>query len=296
MATQKKILLTGSTGFIGRNAAEELGPLYNVTAPSRQELDLLEARSVEEFFARSQFDVVVHMAGAGVSRAQLDDSDVFRQNTEMFLNLARNAHGFGRLINLGSGAEYDRSQNLIKVKESQFGQSPPKDNYGRAKYFISEQIEKHKNMMSLRCFGVFGKHEDYTTRFISNNICRALAGLPIIMGQNRVFDYIYVNNLVEIIAFFIGHEPKQQFYNAGQGQGVELMRLAELVKTATGCKLDIQIKRPGLGPEYSCNNSLLMGELVNFNFTPFETAIAEMVGWYKNNWQNIDVDKLNFDA
>jgi len=86
----------------------------------------------------------------------------------MFLNLARNAHGFGRLINLGSGAEYDRSQNLIKVKESQFGQSPPKDNYGRAKYFISEQIEKHKNMMSLRCFGVFGKHEDYTTRFISN--------------------------------------------------------------------------------------------------------------------------------
>ena len=96
-------------------------------------------------------------------------------------------------------------------------------------------------------------------------------------------NYIYVNDLVKIIAHFIDHEPNEQFYNAGQGQGVELLRLAELVKTATGSKLDIKIKRPGLGPEYSCNNSLLMNELGNFNFTPFETAIAEMVGWYKNN-------------
>lgn len=292
----KKILLTGGAGFIGKNILEELSDSFDITAPSHKELDLFDAQQTKDFFRSRHFDVVVHTAAAGVSRAQKDLSLVYQINTEMFLNLANCPNGWDRLINLGSGAEYDRSQNLVKVKESQFGQSRPQDDYGRAKYFISEQIQKSGKMMSLRCFGVFGKYEDYTTRFISNNICRTLAGLPIVMGQNRVFDYIYVNDMVNIITYFIGHEPKEQFYNAGSGQGIELLALAELVKQATGSKLDIQIKQPGLGPEYSGNNSKLLSELGEFEFTPLKQSITELVAWYKTNWQNINVDKLNFDA
>ena len=296
MASPRKILLTGGAGFIGKNILEELSSSFDITAPSHKELDLSDARQAKDFFRSRRFDVVVHTAAAGVSRAQKDFSLVYQINTEMFLNLAENANGWSRLINLGSGAEYDRSQNLIKVKESQFGQNQPKDDYGRAKYFISEQIQKSKNIMSLRCFGVFGKYEDYATRFVSNSICRALAGLPIVMGQNRVFDYIYVNDLVKIITFFIDHEPREKFYNAGSGQGIELLTLAELVKQATGSKLDIQIKRPGVGPEYSGDNSKLVNELGDFKFTPHEQAIEQMVLWYKENWKKINIDALNFDA
>ena len=296
MVSLKKILLTGGAGFIGKNAAEQLSLLYDVAAPTRQELDLLNPGSVKEFFTRFQFDIVVHLAAAGVSRSKPKEVDVFRKNTEMFLNLASNANGWSRLINLGSGAEYDISQNLVNVKESQFGQNPPKDDYGRAKYFISEQIQKSKNMMNLRCFGVFGKYEDYASRFISNAICRALAGLPIVVGQNRVFDYIYVNDLVKIIAFFINHEPGEKFYNACSGQRIELLNLAELVKLVTGSKLEIQIKRPGVGPVYSGDNSKLLGELGEFEFTPLKQAIEQLVLWYRENWALIDKAKLNFDA
>lgn len=296
MPASKRVLVTGAGGFIGKNIVELLRGKFEVIAPKRLELDLLDAEKVADYFQESHFDAVVHAAGTGVSRAQTGGPQVFKDNSEMFLNLAAQHKAFDRLINLGSGAEYDKSRALIKITEDRFGESQPKDDYGRAKYFISEQIKDNPGMLSLRCFGVFGKYEDYVTRFVSNSICRALAKLPIILGQNRLFDYIYVNDLVKIISYFIEHEPKEKFYNACRGQGVELIYLAELVKAATGSNLEIQIKRPGLGPEYSGGNSLLLQELGDFNFTPFEQAISAMVKWYKENWASVDKNNLDFDA
>ena len=53
--------------------------------------------------------------------------------------------------------------------------------------------------MNLRLFGVYGEFEDYSRRFISNNICRVLSGLPISMNRDMKFDYIYMNDLCFII-------------------------------------------------------------------------------------------------
>lgn len=296
MTESKTILLTGGSGFVGRNILEQLGSCYSIIAPQRAELDLLNAEEVADFFSRRHFDVIVHAAGAGVSRSQKNLSSVFRDNTEIFSNLVRSRDGYETLISLGSGAEYDKSRALVQVKEQSFGQAKPRDEYGRAKYFIAERIQEQSGMVDLRCFGVFGKYEDYTTRFISNSICRALAGLPIVITQNRIFDYVYINDLVRVIAFFIEHGAGEKFYNLGSGRPLDLMRLAQLVKTATGGRAEIRVKQPGLGPEYSGNNSLLMSELENFQFTSFEKAIGELAAWYQDNWDAVDQSRLNFDA
>jgi nucleoside-diphosphate-sugar epimerase len=41
-----KILVTGASGFIGRNLAEHFRPVHDVAAPSRAELDLLDDAAV----------------------------------------------------------------------------------------------------------------------------------------------------------------------------------------------------------------------------------------------------------
>ena len=40
MNSEKSILITGSSGFIGKNLAEKLSALYKVYAPKTDELDL----------------------------------------------------------------------------------------------------------------------------------------------------------------------------------------------------------------------------------------------------------------
>ncbi len=57
--------------------------------------------------------------------------------------------------------------------------------------------------MELRLFGVFGPHEDYAIRFISNAICKALFGLPITLRQNRTFSYLFIDDLGPIVERFL---------------------------------------------------------------------------------------------
>lgn len=291
MGEFKNILLTGGEGFIGRNILEQISSKYNITAPAHQDLDLLDTEKTAIYLKNHKFDVIIHAAGTGVSRAGSQDK-IFDVNTKMFLNLVNNSEKFGRMIFLGSGAEYGKQQPIVKVTERDFGKILPEDEYGKAKYFASEYILKHPKIVNLRCFGVFGKYEDYTIRFISNIICQSLAGQQIVVSKNTVFDYIYIDDLVKIVSFFIEHEPKAKFYNVGRGQCIELMELAKVVKELTKNPYDIQIKQSGMGKEYTCNNSILLNEIGDFEFTPIKKAVQEMIDWYRDNWQSINQDEL----
>ena len=289
-----KILLTGGSGFIGKNLREQLSKKYDLVAPFHRELDLLDETAVRSFLEAEKFDVVIHAANYGGKRTQTDLVGVFETNKRMFFNLANNQHLFGRMIFLGSGAEYGKQRPIVKVKETDFGKVRPQDEYGQSKYLASEYIAEHNRIVNLRLFGVYGKYEDYKTRFISNAICRALYGLPIVIRQNVRFDFLYVNDLINIIEYFINTEAKEKFYNTGTGHPVDLEKLAVMVKEIVDVT-EIIVKNPGLGREYTCDNGLLVKELGNFSFTPPEVAIKEMVLWYKENLQQIKREDLEFD-
>lgn len=289
------ILLTGGSGFIGKNFLELFSNTFNITAPSHKELDLMNAWKVKEYFKNRKFDVVVHAASIGSLHAEQNATGVYEANMYMLRVLAENASNFRRMIFFGSGAEYGKQRSIIKVKENDFGRILPEDEYGRSKYAASEYIDKHDHIINLRCFGVFGKYEDYTTRFISNIICQSLADQPIVIKQNTIFDYVHITDLARILSFFIKHEPRDKFYNVGRGEGLELMTIARIVKQLTNNAYDIQVKISGMGKEYTCDNSNLLRELGGFRFTPIQQSIQEMVEWYKMNWYRIDQSKLTIN-
>ena len=55
----KRILLTGASGFIGKNIKETLNSKYDIWSPSSQELDLKDTECVEAYLKQHSFDVMI---------------------------------------------------------------------------------------------------------------------------------------------------------------------------------------------------------------------------------------------
>lgn len=290
------IFLTGGNGFIGKNIFEQLGKKYNFLAPSRQELDLEDPYKVENFLRTHIADVVIHSAKIGGTRKVPNTTEIAEINTRIFFNIARNEKYFSKMIFLGSGADYDVSRPLVKVKEEEFDRVVPKDSFGFYKYICSKYIEKAAKIINLRLFGIYGKYEDYELRFISNAICKNIFGLPITMRQNVFFDYVYINDLIKIIEHFINNDSRNKFYNIGTGKSIDLLSIAKLINKIAGQKSDILIGKKGLKNEYTCDNTRLRNEIKNLHFTDIERAIGELYAWYKSikpilNRESFLVDK-----
>jgi len=278
----KTVFITGGSGFIGKNLIENFEGKYNVLSPTHKELDLLDINAVDDFFEKNRINVVIYCALIGGSRKEEYKENSLSKNLRMFFNIVKNKDKFGKMINLGSGAEYDKSKSIIDVKEDEFGKTIPVDEYGFFKYVCSKYIEESDDIVSLRIFGLFGKYEDFRYRFISNAICQKLAGLPIIVNQNVFFDYVYIGDFVKIVDYFIKNEVKHRFYNIGTGQKIDLLTIANLINNISDNKSEIIVKNKGLNNEYTCNNERLRHELdISFKFTKIDESIKNLFNWYE---------------
>ncbi len=290
-----KILITGARGFVGRNLVEylakECARKCALFYPFHTELELLDTEKVSEFINDNNIDIIVHCAYVGGSRKTAYDinaTDIVAKNFLMFCNLARNLDSRRRMIFLGSGAEYDFRYYKPRMHEGYFGKHVPDDAYGFSKYACSKYIEKSENIINLRLFGIYGKYEAYEYRFISNAILKNILGLPIVINQNVYFDYLYVNDLVKIIEYFIMHKTQYKFYNVGTGKTIDLITIANKINRISTKPSRIIIKNKGLNAEYSADNARLLKVLKGYKFTPFDQALEELYSFHRGNLANVD--------
>lgn len=292
----KKIFITGGTGFIGRNLREQLAGFYNVTAPTSQELDLLDDAHVTGFLKKGRFDVIIHAATWNATRTSTKDlTRVIENNLRMFFNLARCADDYGKMIYYGSGAEFDREHWQPKMREEAFDVHVPHDPYGFSKYIMTKYIGHLPNIYNLRLFGVFGKYEDWRIRFISNACAKVVYDLPITIKQNVFFDYLYIDDLVTISRWFIENEPKNRILNACTGTAYDLLTLAGKVRAVSRKDVDIVVRQEGLGLEYSGENSKLLSEIGGIKFKGIDDCIAELYAWWLKNKNSIASSLLLVD-
>ncbi|MDR2437268.1 MAG: NAD-dependent epimerase/dehydratase family protein [Endomicrobium sp.] len=292
----KKILLTGGSGFIGRNIKESyLSQKYEIVAPRSSELNLLDTDNVDIFFANKQFDVVLHAAVKPGHRNAKDPANLFYSNVRIFENLERHKDKFGKFINFGSGAIYDISKDISNVKEEDIFLHVPKDEHGFCKYTVAKQIENLDNFVDLNIFGIFGKYEDWKIRFISNAICKALYGLPITIRQNRKFSYLWIEELMPILEYFIENKSQYKSYNIVPDKKSCLLDLAKLVRDISGRNIEIEVAKEGMGLEYNGNNQRLKDEFKNIIFTDLKIAIEKLYSYYEANRNIIDKNKLKHD-
>lgn len=276
----KTIFLTGGTGFIGRNFIESFNDEYNILSPNHKELDLLDTITVDTFFKKNKIDVVIHCANIGGLRSELKSIELIKTNLRIFFNIVKNSNKFGKMIHMGSGAEYDKSEDIVNIKESDFDLNIPSDDYGFYKYVCSKYIQNSFNIYCLRIFGIFGKYENYNVKFISNLICKYIYKLPLTMIQDCKFDYIYINDFVKILEFFINNSPKEKIFNVGSGNNITLLSLVKKINRLSDYSLPIIIKQSGLNKEYTSNNNLLKKEMKTLEFKPIDQAIKSLYQYY----------------
>lgn len=288
---RKNILITGAGGFVGRNLHEHLGSKYNVFAATRKELDLLNEDKVAEYIQKRDIHCIIHCANVGGSRKDQSNGgniSVLSDNLRMFHHLVKCLRSDMHMIYFGSGAEYDKSRNLTKIKEIDFGMRVPKDEYGFSKYVMSKCAEKQNNITCLRIFGLYGRYEDYTYKFISNAILKNIMSLPIRINQNVIFDYLYINDLLNIVERFIDNPPKNRVLNVTPTNSIDLVSIANMINEISQKQNRIDVVNEGLNYEYTGDNSFLLGELNNYRFTSYHEGVSELFKYYTAVIDTID--------
>ena len=292
------IFITGSTGFIGSHLKEYLQNNYiNYTlfTPSSKELDLADEKSVDKYILSNEIDIIIHLANRGGGRDTLDMKNITEYNLKIFFNIAKHAKYVKKIISFGSGAEYGKHKPIVEAKEEEYFQEQPLDEYGFYKSITSKYIEKCDNIVQLRIFGAYGEYENYRYKFISNTIVKNLLQLPIVINKNVYFDYIYVDDLVKMIDWFMHNESKENIYNVTTGKKIDLITLANHVNEVSDFRSEIKVLNDGLNNEYTSDNTRLLNEIGNFNFTSHQDAIRKMREYFKKNLGKLDTQTVRND-
>ena len=139
-----KILLTGSTGMVGRNILEHhYANSYTLLTPNSSELDLLDLKAVNVFLKIHKPDLVVHAAGiVGGIEANISNPVKFLSgNLLMGLNILNASMNFGieKFINIASSCMYPvNAKNPLSEEQILDGKlEPTNEGYAIAKIAVA---------------------------------------------------------------------------------------------------------------------------------------------------------------
>lgn len=248
------VLLTGGTGFVGRNIAPILEQTCNLLVPTRAELDLLDDEAIAQYLEDNAVDVVVHSANPNPVKNPRDDGDrdMFAASIRSFMNVFRLRDRCDRVLYLGSGAEFDKRRDLQQIVEEEVAGAVPVDAYGEAKYVINSLAQNSDNVTNLRLFACYGPY-DHDSKFITHCIRSVLLGRDITIRQDCRFDYLHVYDLGKVVDHFIHHSLHYHDYNVASGSSALLSEIAQKVLDAMGSDLQIDILSPGMNKEYTAS-------------------------------------------
>lgn len=274
------ILLTGSGGFIGKNLKKHLCDKYDILSPRSFELDLTNRSAVEEYFNKNNIDFVIHCGSIGGARGIDDKDTTVEDNLAMVDNILACKNDSVRVILFGSGAMYDKSRNLHKVKETELGHVIPNDLYGKSKYLIAQKVKNRDDVLMLNIFACYGYGEK-ESRFPSYAINQVLKGEKISINQDVVFDYLFVEDMQKIVEYFIEHKPEDNIINITPTKSVSLSEISNIVNSFVDKPQDIEIVNQTMNNEYTGDNSLLLKNYQTLNFTTMQDGLKKLFEYNK---------------
>lgn len=248
------ILVTGANGFIGSSIIAQLSNKYTFFKGTRNTIDLYSLESIDKYITSNKIDGVIHCAIEGGKRLKIDEPISFYNNLLMYKNLSSFNYSF--FINLASGAEFDRRFEINNKNEDEINNSTPIDYYGLSKNIISSLSNQKLNYINLRIFGCF-YHNELETRFIKANILKYLQNKSMIIHQDKYMDFIYLEDLCNVIDYCISNSPKYKDINMSYLTKYKLSDIAHYINNLTNKKVPIIIENSNMGLSYTGNGEKL---------------------------------------
>lgn len=276
------ILITGSNGFIGRNLSKQLKDKfgYDITELNRSNCDLLDQKSVDNFFiSRNQkYDLVLHTAVEGGRRNKPDNPELVFNNLLMLYNLLTYQNYFQCIVSFGSGAELDRRYDVNEKSINRY----PIDPYGLSKSIISKLCDSESKLCNFRVFNCFGIDEQ-PDRMIRSNIEKYLRKENIIIHQNRKMDFFYIDDLALLIHSFIDHNNIPKSFDCCYSDKYDLMQIADMINSLDSHKVDVQIaEQKQINPINALAKDYIGPSLkINIDFIGLKKAMKIMYETYK---------------
>jgi UDP-glucose 4-epimerase len=248
-----KILITGAGGFLGQYLAKKFNH-YEIHALTRQQLNLADSSAVQQHFAKATYDAVIHCGAAGRNTPAIEDWNIVSNNLSSILNLMTHRDCFGKLINIGTGAEYDVSQDIDNVSETEIFYRNPKHSYGLSKNIISRYLAAQSNCYTLRLFGCFDSSED--DRRLLKKFHSVLNQEQKFDLQDRNFDMISAEDFYTIVNAVLNNTIQHQSINCVYAQKHRLSEILSVYCDKHGLDKSL-INVTGQGLSYSGNGSTL---------------------------------------
>lgn len=170
-----KVLLTGSSGMVGRNILDHLNASnYNFLTPSSKELNLLSYSKTQDYIEINKPDFIIHAAGrvGGIQANMASPVSFLIENVDMGRNLilAAKNNQIKKLINLSSSCMYPRdARNPLNESMILKGElEPTNEGYALAKILTTRLCEyinledesfNYKTVIPCNLYGLYDKFD-----------------------------------------------------------------------------------------------------------------------------------------
>lgn len=257
---------------------------YDFFLPKRADLNLKDENEVVDYLKQHNFDVVLHLANPTPSKNPLDTMETLMEDSmRLFMNLYNHQDLFGKMIYTGSGAEYDKTQNIDLIEETECFRNVPKDSYGLTKMMMNRLAEQSNNVYNFRIFGCFGPN-DHESKFITHCIRSVLLNVPITIRKDCYFDYIHVYDFGKYISWGLDAELKAHNYNVTTGRPILLSDIAKIVVEKMQADVEVQLLSQERNNNYTASNRRIKDESGFDISIDIEKGIEMQIQWEKENW------------
>jgi GDP-L-fucose synthase len=254
----RTVLITGSTGMVGRNAAEKLSASgFNILTPTRSQLNLMNFAEVRSYFMANQIDIVLHAAGlVGGIQANIERPYSFLSiNAQIALNVinASIECGIKRLINLGSSCMYPKdcqdelTEDLILTGPLE----PTNEGYAIAKIVASKlcdyaQSEFGLSYKTLIPCNLYGRYDNFDP-IRSHMIPAAIRKVHEASQRNDAVEiwgtgearreFMFVEDLIDFIVWSLdNYNQLPTLINIGLGHDYSILEYYRSVADVIGFK------------------------------------------------------------
>ncbi len=268
----KRILITGSTGFIGSNLAERMlaqgwdlslldikEDLSNIQSfKDRVEYvhEDIRSRRLIDLLRNLKPDGIIHLAALSrVVWCEEKPDECFSINVNGTNNLLRSISELREKpwVIFSSSREVYGNSKILPVKEN-FPLSPV-NRYAETKCAGENMIRGYSSKLGiksiiLRLSNVYGNERDIPDRVIPKFILNALRGEKItIYGRGKFFDFTFIDDAVSAILRAIKRienmdAGRVETYNICTGKATKLEDLPHLISNITDSEVEVIYKEP----------------------------------------------------